>query len=188
MPVSAYYDHPKGKILVDTGWHRRMSSEGKLDVKSQIKDLGYMLYRLNQGVVSVGKAVDEQLAAMGVETSELDYVVLTHLDCDYACGVEQVRDAKKILVSEEEYVSDRKFSLINVVRFKKRWWENVDLTFFPCNRSEGPFKKSYDLFGDGSIQLINIPGHTDGLCAIKVTGQDGRFLLTASDGAYGSKS
>lgn len=189
MPVSAYYiEHPKGKILVDTGWHRRMSPNGKLDKKAQIKDLGYMLYRLNQGVVPNGKAVDEQLGAMGIDTADLDYVVLTHLDCDHACGVEQVRGAKKIIVAEEEYVSDQKFSFINVVRFKKRWWKNVELTLFPWSGNEGPFKKSYDLLGDGTVQLINIPGHTAGLCAVKVIGEDGKFVLIASDGAYGSKS
>ena len=50
MPVSVYYiEHPKGKILVDTGWHRRISPEGKLDARAQIKELGYMVYKLNQG-------------------------------------------------------------------------------------------------------------------------------------------
>ncbi len=189
MPVSAYYiKHPKGKILIDTGWHRRMSPKGKLDTRAQIKDLGFLLYKLNQGVLPSGKAVDEQLASMEVTIKDLDYVVLTHLDCDHACGVEQVKGAKRILVSEEEYISDRKFSLINMVRFKKRWWENVEITLFPWSGNEGPFRKSYDLFGDGSVQLINIPGHTAGLCAVKVTGDDGRYVLLVSDGAYGSKS
>lgn len=189
MPVSAYYiEHPKGKILVDTGWHRRMSPKGKLDTRSQIKDLGYMLYKLNQGVLPRGKAVNEQLADMGVNVSDLDYVVLTHLDCDHVCGVEQVKEAKRILVSEEEYISDRKFSVINLVRFKKRWWKNVNLTFFSWTGSDGPFGKSFDLLGDGSIQLINIPGHTAGLCAVKVIGEDGRYVLMVSDGGYGSRS
>lgn len=189
MPVSAYYiEHPKGKILVDTGWHRRMSPDGKLDRKAQIKDLGHVLYRLNQGVLPAGMAVDEQLAAMGVSVKDLDYVVITHLDCDHVCGVEQVRNAKVILVSKEEYISDRRFSLVNMVRFQKRWWRNIDFTFFPWSGNEGPFKKSYDLLGDGSVQLINIPGHTAGLYAVKVTGEDGRYVLIDSDGAYGSKS
>lgn len=189
MPVSVYYiEHPKGKILVDTGWHRRISPEGKLDARAQIKELGYMVYKLNQGFLPSGKAVDEQLAAMGVNTADIDYVVLTHLDCDHVCGVEQVGDAKKILESEEEYASDKKFSLISIVRFQKRWWKNVNLTFFPWNGGEGPFKKSFDLLGDGSVQLINIPGHTAGLCAVRITGEDGRFVLLVSDGAYGRKS
>jgi hypothetical protein len=48
--------------------------------------------------------------------------------------------------------------------------------------------RSYDLLGDGSIELINIPGHADGLFAVKVMNTEGRFVLLFSDGGYGRKS
>ena len=38
------------------------------------------------------------------------------------------------------------------------------------------------------MQLVNIPGHTEGLVAVKVTNPQGRYVLIDSDGAYGSKS
>lgn len=189
MPVSAYYiEHPRAKILVDTGWSRRISPEGTLDKKAQIAELGRVLYSMNQGFLPAGDAVDEQLARLGVTPSELDYVVLTHLDCDHVCGVHQVAAARHILVSETEMASARKFSVTNRFRFQKRWWEGVPLELFPWTGTEGPFHRSYDLLGDGSVQLINIPGHTDGLVAVKITGSDGRYVLIDSDGAYGSKS
>ena len=41
LPVSSYLiEHPKGKIIVDCGWHRDMSPNGGYDNKSQIKSLG----------------------------------------------------------------------------------------------------------------------------------------------------
>ena len=82
LPVSAYLvEHPKGRILVDTGWHREMSPEGVYDRKAQIKSLGsYILYRINQGRIASDEAIDEQLAARGIKPSDLDYVLLTHLD------------------------------------------------------------------------------------------------------------
>ena len=41
LPVSVYLiEHPKGLILVDTGWHRDMSLEGVYDKAAQIKSLG----------------------------------------------------------------------------------------------------------------------------------------------------
>lgn len=190
MPVSAYYiEHPKAKILVDTGWSRRISPAGVIDEKAQIAELGHVLYTLNQGYLPAGEAVDEQLKKLGVDTRELDYVVLTHLDCDHVCGLHQVSDALHILVSEAEMkFAGKKFSITNKFRFQKRWWKDVPLILFPWNGSEGPFRRSYDLLGDGSVQLINIPGHTDGLVAVKITGSDGRYVLIDSDGAYGSKS
>lgn len=44
------------------------------------------------------------------------------------------------------------------------------------------------MLGDGSVQLINIPGHTEGLVAVKITNKEGKYVLIDSDGAYGSKS
>ncbi len=48
--------------------------------------------------------------------------------------------------------------------------------------------KSFDLFGDGSVQLVNIPGHSDGLFAVLITGDGGRYVLLYSDGGYSSRS
>lgn len=189
MPVSAYLiEHPKAKILVDTGWSRRMSPAGVIDKKAQIAELGHILYSMNQGYLPAGEAVDEQLGRLGIQTSDLDYVVLTHLDCDHVCGLHQVADAKHILVSEAEMKFADKFSVTNKVRFRKQWWKGIPLELFPWNGTEGPFRRSFDLLGDQSVQLINIPGHTEGLVAVKVTNDEGKYVLLVSDGAYGSKS
>jgi len=187
LPVSAYYiEHPKGKILVDCGWHRDMSPEGKFDKKAQIKSLDSpLLYLVNQGRIQKGKAIDEQLKNMGVTPSDIDYVILTHLDCDHANGLKLVKDAKHILVSSDELKFAKKHSL---VRYRKKWWQDVNLSAFDWNGNDGAFGKSYDLFGDGSVLLINIPGHSDGLVAVKIVGDDGRFVLLFSDGGYAKKS
>ena len=187
LPVSVYLiEHPKGLILVDTGWHRDMSPEGVYDKKAQVKSLGSrVLYNVNQGQIPLGEAVDEQLATMGIKPSDLDYVLLTHLDCDHANGLRAVKDAKHILVAAEELECARKNGFI---RYKKKWWEGVDMQTIEWNGTEGPAGKSFDLFGDGSIKMINIPGHCDGLCAVKITREDGKYVLLFSDGGYATKS
>ena len=38
------------------------------------------------------------------------------------------------------------------------------------------------------IKIINIPGHCDGLCAVKITREDGKYVLLFSDGGYATKS
>ena len=187
LPVSVYLiEHPKGLILVDTGWHRDMSPEGVYDKAAQIKSLGSrVLYNVNQGKIPLGEAVDEQLATMGIKPADLDYVLLTHLDCDHANGLRAVKDAKHIIVAQEELDCARKNGFI---RYKKKWWEGVDLQTIVWNGTEGPAQKSFDLFGDGSIKMINIPGHCDGLCAVKITREDGKYVLLFSDGGYATKS
>ncbi len=189
LPVSVYLiEHPKGLILVDTGWHRDMSPNGVFDKRAQIKSLGSArLYMVNQGRIAMGEAVDEQLATMGLTPADIEYVLLTHLDCDHANGLKPVKDAKHIMVAREEMAGIRK-GFTERTRYQSRWWDGVTMEFFDWNGNEGPVGHSFDLFGDGSVTMVNIPGHSAGLCAVKVTGGDGHFVLLFSDGGYARKS
>lgn len=189
LPVSAYLiEHERGLVLVDTGWHRIMSPSGVFDKKAQIESLGSrMLYKANQGVVPSGCAIDEQLAAMGIVPANLDYVLLTHLDCDHANGLPAVAGAKRILASRDEVASVKKGPVARI-RYQEKWWAGTGIEFFDWNGEEGPFRKSFDVFGDGTLQCIAIPGHADGLFAVKAVGTDGRFVLLFSDGGYATKS
>ena len=92
----------------------------------------------------------------------------------------------KFLVAADEVKFAGK--LTNKVRYYKGWWDDINLTEFEWNDNEGPFNKSYDLLNDGSIELINIPGHADGLFAVKVKNEEGKFVLLFSDGGYAKKS
>ena len=188
LPVSAYLiEHPKGKFLVDAGWARDVSPNGEFDKKAQIKSLGsVLLYEVNQGRIGLGQCIDEQLLEMGIKDSDIDAVLITHLDCDHANGLKQVKNAKKFMVSADEVKFANKIT--NKVRYYKGWWEGIDLTEFEWNDNQGPVGKSYDLLGDGSIELINIPGHADGLYAVKVKNEEGKFVLLFSDGGYARKS
>lgn len=190
LPVSSYLiEHPKGNVLVDCGWHRDMSPNGEYDKKAQIRSLGSrLLYLVNQGKVEKGQAINEQLIEIGIKPSDIDYVLLSHLDCDHANGVGLVKDAKHILVSNDELTGSNKKSYINRIRYQSRWWKDCNLEGFDWNDNEGPFGKAFDLFGDGSIKMISIPGHSDGLCAAKIRNDDGKYVLLFSDGGYATKS
>ena len=188
LPVSSYLiEHPQGEFLVDTGWARDISPNGEFDKNAQIKSLGsVLLYEVNQGRIGSGQCIDEQLAEMGIKDSDLDTVLLTHLDCDHANGLKQVKGAKKFMVAADEVRFANK--LTNKVRYYKGWWDGIKLTGFDWNDNQGPVSKSYDLLGDGSIELINIPGHSDGLFAVKIRNEEGKFVLPFSDGGYARKS
>ncbi|WP_281747247.1 N-acyl homoserine lactonase family protein [Helicobacter suis] len=187
LPVSCYLiEHPKATVLVDTGWHRDMSPQGVYDKKAQIKSLGsWLLYMVNQGRITRGQAINEQLESMGIKPSDLDYILLTHLDCDHANGLRGVAQAKNILCAPEEIVCAKKNGF---VRYQKKWWEGVNLKTFSWNGTEGPVQRSFDLFNDGSVTMVNIPGHCDGLCAAKIKNDQGNFVLLFADGGYATKS
>lgn len=186
LPVSAYLiEGEHGKVLFDCGWHREMSPRGVFDRRAQIGSLGSLpLYLTNQGLVGRGEAIDEQLAALGIAPEDLDLVLLSHLYCDHANGLSLVAGAKKLLVSEEELRFAENGSPVNRIRYCAKWWRGTKLAAFRWNGSDGPAGKSYDVFGDGSFVMVNIPGHAKGQCALKVTGRDGRFVLLYADGGY----
>ena len=91
----------------------------------------------------------------------------------------------QIEVSKDEMMFALKHSFI---RYQKKWWEDINLDTFEWNNCKGPTEKSYDLFNDGSVELINIPGHSDGLFAVKITNKKGEYVLLYSDGGYARKS
>jgi len=190
LPVFCYLiEHPEGRILVDTGWSRTMSPQGMFDRKAQIRSLGSLpLYMCNQGVLPTGQSIAEQLHTMGLKDSDLDYVLLTHLDCDHANGLDGVAHAKHILCSASELHFATHGGLVHHIRYQSRWWRDTALRTFDWNGTEGPAHHSFDLFGDGSIVLINIPGHSDGLCAVRIRNAQGRFVLLCADGGYARRS
>ena len=190
LPVSAYLiqcEH--GNILFDCGWHRDMSPNGIVDKKAQVHSSGSLaLYATNQGRIEKGQAIDEQLAALGIRPADLDLVLLSHLDCDHANGLKLVADAKQILVSKDELAFAENGTPVNRIRYNADWWNGTTMQTFDWNGMEGPAEKSYNVFGDGRLVMVNIPGHSKGLCALKITGSDGRFVLLFADGGYARKS
>ena len=132
----------------------------------------------------LGESVTEQLENINVAPENLDYVILTHLHTDHASGLRQVKNAKNIFVSAPEIDDTKKYP----IRYVKSMWDGINFeTFNFEDTGIDPVGKSYDFFGDGSIELINIPGHTSGLTAVKIN-SNGKFVLLFSDGGYAKKS
>ena len=99
LPVCAYLiEHPRGLILVDTGWCREISPSGVYDPKAVREILPPHLAALFHPVLPEGMAVHEQLAAMGIRPEDLDCVILTHLDPDHVAGLRHVKGAKRIVL------------------------------------------------------------------------------------------
>ena len=187
LPVCVYLiEHPRGLLLVDTGWCREISPEGVYDPKAVRTVLPAHLAALFRPWLPAGMAVDEQLAAMGIRPEELEAVLLTHLDADHVAGLKSVSGAKRIVLPEDEY-----FWSCRTV-YKARQPQGLWLQY-PMERPYyrgsplGPNHWVIDLFGDGSVQLVNVPGHTDGQAAILVR-NGGRFVLLAADAAFSPRN
>ena len=187
LPVFTYLiEHPKGLILVDTGWCREISPAGVYDLKAVSAVLPSHLAAFFHPVLPAGMAIHEQLASMGIQPEDLDYVLLTHLDPDHVSGLRHVNRAKHLIVPEDEY-----FWSCRTI-YKTRQPQNLWLQY-PIERlyyrgsSLGPNHWSIDLFGDKSVQMVNVPGHTDGQAAIIIR-SDSRFVLLTADAAFSPRN
>ena len=118
------------------------------------------------------------LKKIGIAPRDIDFVILTHLHTDHASGLLQFKDAKKILVSAPELEDTKKFP----IRYVKSMWDGINFETFDFEDTGiGPVGKSLDFFGDGTFELINIPGHTSGLTAVKINVNENLYccFLTA---------
>jgi N-acyl homoserine lactone hydrolase len=177
VPVSSYLiEHPKGLILVDTGWHEEIRFNQK-------KHLGSLAYSMFKGDLPEGDSIAEKLNSLGIKSKDLDFVILTHLHSDHVSGLKHVQDAKKILTSEIEWKAAHKR-----IGYIKSMWHGISIdTFSLTDIPYGPYKKGYDLFGDGSLYLVHTPGHSDGMVSMLVKMRQG-WLVLASDVGYSEKS
>lgn len=181
LPVSAYLiEHPKGLVLVDTGWHTRVR-EG---AHSFIKRNGPVLYMASKPFLPDGQAINEQLSDLGYKTADIDYVLITHLDLDHVSGVQLVKDAQHIMVSREEWLSANKPGF----RYNPTLWQYVNFEIFDFTTTGvGPEGRSFDVFGDGTMQFVSTPGHSKGLTSVLIQ-HSNKLVLICSDVAYAAKA
>ena len=182
LPCFCYLvEHPKGLILVDTGVGRVFSPNGVYDASAVRGLVGTPFAAYLRPSVGPRRSIGEQLAARGLRPEDLDLVLLTHLDADHVGGLHELHGAKRFLVPEDEYFWSCR--TVYKLRQPQRLWLDMPLERFWYRGSPlGTNRWACDLFGDGSVMLINLPGHTDGLCAVLIRNGK-RFVLLASDAA-----
>ena len=127
----------------------------------------------------------EQLAARGIRPQDLGYVLFSHLDPDHIAGISEVRGAKRLLVPEEEYFWSCRINLRYTSR--RLWIDEPPERFWYRVNHIGPESRSYDLFGDDSVHLVHIAGHTEGMFAALIRNGE-RYVLLNADGAASPRS
>ena len=181
LPVFTYLiEHPKGNILIDTSWCKEVRI-------NPVKTESFPLWFASKSKLPQGSAVDEQIAAKGIMVSELDYVILTHMDVDHVNGIQMVKNAKQILASEEELAK----SNCRDVRYWKEQWNGIHISKIPFEKAKeeiaGVARKVWDVFDDGTVKVIFTPGHSAGAITVLVQ-SGGKSILIAGDTGYAKSS
>ena len=187
LPVFCYLiEHREGPVLVDTGWCREISPNGAYDPRAVGQVLPAHLAAFYHPVLPAGEAIQEQLAALGLRPEDLKCVVLTHLDPDHVAGLQHLAGAKRIVLPEDEYFWTCR--TVFKARQPRALWSFAPIERLYYRGSPlGPNRWAIDLFGDESLMLVNVPGHTDGQAAVLVR-SGGRFVLLAADAAFSPRN
>jgi glyoxylase-like metal-dependent hydrolase (beta-lactamase superfamily II) len=180
LPVPAYLiRHPgAGSILVDTGLHPSIARNPR-DNMGRIMAPNFSL--------EAGRDVPVQLREKGLSAADVEVVILTHLHLDHASAISEFPKAVFVL-SETEWEAATTGSRPLLRGYRPKHYDfafdyrTVDFDGDKVD-SYGPFGRTFDLFGDGSIRLIYTPGHTAGHISVAARLPRRDFLITG-DVAY----
>lgn len=178
LPVPAFViRHPDGRIVVfDTGFSARVNEDPNAY-------LGFMASIVGGFAMASGQDLVTQLRGFGIEATSVTHVVLSHLHFDHAGTVARFSSADLVVDAEELARARRStsdLSFYNEVDFSTM--EKWRVLEFDSEDPFATFTGHVDLLGDGSVEVVPLPGHTRGSIGLIVRLADGPVLL-AGDAA-----
>ena len=178
LPIYAWaIEHPEGIIVVDTGETARTSERGYFP-------RWHPYHRTSVHMdVAVEQEIGPQLEKVGIDSTKVRTVILTHLHTDHAGGLHHFPESE-ILVQGHDYKSAQGFKGMLQGYLPHRWPEWFAPTPIPFDASPiGPFEQSYKVTDAGDVIIVPTPGHTPGHVSVIVK-TDGLSYFLAGDTSY----
>lgn len=165
-------DHPKGKVLIDTGMALEV-------VDQDVAHLGQEIVAAYHPEMTEAQWCRNAIRKTGVAADEIRYVILSHLHYDHAGCLGYFPNAHYVVQRKElhfAYVPDR-YMKNGYVR--KDFDKDLDWFFL-----EGWNDNPFDLFGDGTVKIIFTPGHTPGHQSVMINMPKSGPVFYAGDACY----
>jgi glyoxylase-like metal-dependent hydrolase (beta-lactamase superfamily II) len=157
--------HPSGDLLFDTGFGR--------NVDAQVQTLSKLMQSTTTYVKATPAA--DQLAANGIDPERLAGVILTHAHWDHVSGLDGFPGVPVWMTGDEKTFIESGHEATLIAR------SLPPLNYRLYSFEDGPylgFPKSHDVWGDGSVVLVPVPGHTPGSIVAFITLPSGaRYAL-----------
>ena len=152
--------HPSaGAILVDTGLHPSIATDGK-------ENFGGLGNRFGHPSLASGEDLPAQLRARGLDPGEIPVIVMTHMHIDHTSAISEFPNSTFVL-SEVEWKAAASGPRPLLNGYRRAHYDYAfnyrTVDFDRGNVNSYPtFGRTFDLFGDGSIRLAYTPGHSAG--------------------------
>lgn len=171
--------HPRATFLYDTG----LCS----DIRSYLVNQR-LLFRKTLGNFILEQPLGEHLKRLGIEQSHLDFALLSHLHWDHVSGIPDIPTVP-LRIHRVEYAAAQLGLLEANSGLVRHLMGDNCIELFDC---AGPayagFRSSHDLFGDGSVVLVPLPGHTAGNTGMFINRSNGPCLFLVGDAAWVSQN
>lgn len=172
VPVAMYIiDHPRGLVIYDTGNADEVSDGGCA---------GYWGTAICGSITPIqtrDEVIDRWLTKFGYSVSDVKYVVYSHFHLDHAGNIELFPTATHVVQKAE----------LRAGWWPEKWQRGAyvlkdydDTRDFKFMELAGDF----DLYGDGSITILDTKGHTQGHQSMRVRLPKTGTLLLAGDAVY----
>ena len=164
LPVNCYLlRHPQGNVLFDTGCHPSTLTDAEGRWGGMAK--------LMRPIGAPKDNVIDALATVGLTPLDIDLVVNSHFHSDH-CGCNAFFKKATILCHAKELASAQADGAEKMGYLPVDWKNEIPVETFAAQK---------DLFNDGRIVLVPVPGHTPGMIGAMVSlPKSGDFFL-ASD-------
>lgn len=148
VPTPVYLiEHPDGLVVFDAGLNPEFAGD-------PVAGYGAMAERLNMDFQQQ-HTIEAQLGDLGFALGDVTHVVASHLHFDHAGALRQFPHAVTFLgEGEMEYARDPE-------RFCSSWFLGDDFD----DRHGIQWRvlpTDHDIFGDGTLRILHLPGHTPG--------------------------
>ena len=162
MPVSCFlFRHSQGNVLFDTGCHPSVAENPEQRWGGMARAL-VPLHGSSNNVVS-------ELQRINLTPGDIDIVVNSHLHCDH-CGCNEYFSKATISVHAEELSVAPKRE--GKGYFQSDWNHPAPVV---------QINQEVDIFDDGRLVLLPLPGHTPGLTGLLANLPNSGAYLLASD-------
>lgn len=172
-PIQIYFyviDHPKfGRYIVDTGMSavfRKDTAEWPLP--------GFVVSQMNVKELVIHKTIQEWREK---DPKKLEGVFLTHMHMDHIFGTPDLPVGTPIITGPGESADKRFINLFVQGSTDRILGENPAISSLEFQTKDGSKTKVLDFFGDQSLYVIHVPGHTVGSLAFLVKSVSGTHLL-----------
>lgn len=185
--LSVLIERDNGLVLFDTGIGTRIEEEMRPPI--YWGNLFFHSCVMRTQFDPRQDALVHQLPKLGFRPEDVKNVIVSHLHWDHAGGMRDFPEAHFFVGRQEwDFASGLSgMSLLKNAFIKEQFCEaglDIELIETDPRKHFKNFPASYDLFGDDSMVLVDMPGHSPGLMGLYVTMPSGRCFLFSADTFY----